>query len=77
MLSYLVDFLCHILVYISVKDIRNDKEAGEAIRKYIAYKFEEHHRVNPEQLCVVLMDLSGSGTGNVVQLLHGSLQCGT
>ena len=54
------------LVYIDVKANNASPEELPELKKYIAYKFEEHHRHHPETMCVVLMDMYGASTSNVV-----------
>jgi hypothetical protein len=53
-------------VYINVKENSATKEQQQDLKKYIAYNFEQHHSKNPEQMCVVLMDMSSAGVSNVV-----------
>ncbi len=55
------------VVYIRTKDnTANNSEEKEILRKYIAWNFERHHRENPEVMVMVLMDMAGASTGNVV-----------
>ena len=40
------------------------------MRKFIAHNLEKHHRESPEEFCVVLFDLHGSSTSNMVLSQH-------
>lgn len=53
------------ILYINVKENVAKPDQQRLLRQYIAWNFEKHQRTNPEQQCVVLMDMSGAGTGNV------------
>lgn len=55
----------HPILYINVKANVTKPEHQDALKQYIAWNFEKHHRQNPEQMCVVLMDMSGASTSNV------------
>lgn len=69
----------HPILYISTKE--NTASGSDEIlllKKYIAWNFEVHHRKNPEQMCVVLTDMSGAGTGNLkLDITKFILQCFT
>ena len=47
------------------------------MRKFIAHNLEKHHRESPEEFCVVLFDLHGSSTSNMVLSQHALLLCVT
>jgi hypothetical protein len=53
----------HPILYIDVKE--NVAKGPAVLKQYIAWNFEEHQRAQPEQMCVVLMDMSGASTSNV------------
>eukprot|EP00918_Siedleckia_nematoides_P064674 GHVU01140625.1.p1 GENE.GHVU01140625.1~~GHVU01140625.1.p1 ORF type:complete len:240 (+),score=41.55 GHVU01140625.1:57-776(+) len=54
------------ILYINIKENNvSGAEDTEWQKRFIALRFEEHHRKNPEQMCVVIMDMSGATTGNV------------
>lgn len=55
------------LVYINVKENTTSAEHANLLKQYIAWNFDQHQKKNPEQMCVVLMDMSGAGVGNVVR----------
>lgn len=55
----------HNILYMNTKANSTSSDEMPMMKKYIAYFFEKHHKENPEQMCVVLMDMSGAGTGNV------------
>ncbi|ELT89737.1 hypothetical protein CAPTEDRAFT_224002 [Capitella teleta] len=55
----------HPILYINVKENSATKEQQQDLRKFIAYNFEQHHSKHPEQMCVVLMDMSGAGVSNM------------
>ena len=43
-------------------------EELELVKKYIAYKFEEHQKASPEVMVVALLDMYGASTSNVVSI---------
>merc|ERR1712141_4033 len=45
-------------------NVTKTDEERLVLKKYIAYYFELHHRKNPEQMCVVLLDMHTAGTKN-------------
>jgi hypothetical protein len=55
----------HPIMYINVKENTAKADQQQLLKNYIAYKFEEHHKVNPGQMVVVMMDMSGASTSNV------------
>jgi len=55
----------HPILYIDVKENVTKKEDQHVLKQYIAWHFEQHHKTNCEQMCVVLMDMSGANTSNV------------
>jgi len=55
----------HLILYIDVKANNVGPAELTGLKKYIAYSFEQHHRKNPETMCVVLMDMYGASTSNV------------
>ena len=56
-------------MYIRTKEnTASGSEEMAVLKKYIAWNFEVHHRRTPEQMCVVLLDMSGAGSGNVVSI---------
>jgi len=55
----------HPIMYINVKENVAKADQQQMLKNYIAYKFEEHHKKNPGQMAVVLMDMSGASTSNV------------
>jgi hypothetical protein len=57
-------------VYINVKENTSSAEHAGLLKQYIAWNFDQHQKKNPEQMCVVLMDMSGAGASNVVRTLH-------
>jgi len=60
-----VDRQDHPILYINVKENVTKPEQYNLLKQYVAWHFELHQKVNPEQMCVVLMDMSGAGLGNV------------
>ena len=57
-------------VYINVKENNVKPEQSDLLKQYIAWSFEQHQKKNPEQMCVVLMDMSGAGASNVVSVTY-------
>jgi len=55
----------HPILYINVKENSSSPEHADLLKRYVAWYFEEHQRKSPEVMCVVLMDMSGAGTGNL------------
>jgi hypothetical protein len=57
----------HPILYFNVKEnnYTATPEQSEKLRQYIAWNFEQHQSKNPEQMCVVLMDMSGASTSNL------------
>lgn len=53
------------ILYINVKENTATGDQVPILKRYIAWNFECHYKENPEQMCVVLMDMSGAGTTNV------------
>jgi len=53
----------HPILYINVKE--NVAKDQTQLKQYIASYFEQHQRAEPEQMCVVLMDMSGASTSNI------------
>lgn len=60
-----VDVDGHPILYINVKENSASAEHAELLKRYVAWNFEVHQRKSPEVMCVVLMDMSGAGTGNL------------
>lgn len=59
------DLKGHPILYINVKENVATAEQMPALKQYIAWSIDLHHRKNPEQMVVALMDMSGAGVGNV------------
>jgi hypothetical protein len=55
----------HPILYVNVKENVSKAEHQHALKQYVAWYFEKHQKENPEQMCVVLMDMSGASTSNV------------
>ena len=55
----------HPILYVNVKENTAKPEHQQALKNFIAARFEEHQKVNPGQMAVVLMDMSGASTSNV------------
>jgi len=55
----------HPILYINVKANDSVGEELELVKKYIAFKFEEHQKKSPETMCVALLDMHGASTSNV------------
>jgi hypothetical protein len=55
----------HPILYINVKENVAKGEQVHLLKQYIAWTFDQHQKKNPEQMCVVLMDMSGASTGNM------------
>lgn len=53
------------ILYINVKENNVKPEQSDLLKQYIAWSFEQHQKRSPEQMCVVLMDMSGAGASNV------------
>ena len=53
-------------VYINVKENVATGDEVRLLKQYIAWNFDQHHKAHPEQMCVVLMDMSGASVGNMV-----------
>jgi len=60
-----VDVKGHPILYINVKENNSSSEHANLLKQYVAWNFEVHQRKDPEVMCVVLMDMSGAGTGNL------------
>jgi len=58
--------LCCV-VYINVKENVTKSDQVPLLKQYIAWHFDQHQKTDPEQMCVVLMDMSGASTGNMVR----------
>lgn len=67
------------ILYIKAKEnTASGHEEKDMLRKFIAYNFEKHQREKPEVMCVVLMDMSGAGSGNVnMDITKYIIQCFT
>eukprot|EP00914_Ancora_sagittata_P001164 GHVO01003023.1.p1 GENE.GHVO01003023.1~~GHVO01003023.1.p1 ORF type:complete len:247 (+),score=29.14 GHVO01003023.1:29-742(+) len=55
----------HPILYINIKENTASKEQMPDLKKYIAHHFEQHHSKHPEQMCIVLMDMTGAGVTNL------------
>ena len=53
-------------VYINVKENTATSDQLKLLKQYIAWNFEQHQKATPETMCVVVMDMSGASTGNLV-----------
>ena len=53
-------------VYFDVKKNSTKGDQVVLLKKYIAWHFDQHAKKNPEQMCVVLLDMSGASVTNVV-----------
>ena len=38
------------------------------LKKYVAWHFDQHAKKNPEQMCVVLLDMTGASVANLVSV---------
>ena len=57
-------------MYINVKENVAKADQQQILKNYIAFKFEEHQKKNPGQMVLVLMDMSGASTSNVVSKIY-------
>lgn len=53
------------ILYINVKENVATADQQQVLKQYIAWNIDLHHRKNPEQMCVCLMDMHGAGMGNI------------
>lgn len=60
-----VDVDNHPILYINVKENVSKPDQQQILKQYIAWHFDKHQKEKPEQMCVVLMDMSGASTSNV------------
>lgn len=60
-----VDVNGHPILYINVKENVATGDEVRLLKQYIAWNFDQHHKAHPEQMCVVLMDMSGASVGNM------------
>ncbi len=58
-----------LAVYIDVKKNSASGDEYVLLKKYVAWHFDKHCRENPEQSCVVLMDMAGAGISNIVRAI--------
>ena len=73
-ISIIFRFKCsHIsfyLVYLKTgENSAKNEEEKTILKKFIAYKLEQHHKEKPEVMCVSLMDMTGASTTNTVQII--------
>jgi hypothetical protein len=60
-----VDVKGHPILYINVKENTAKSDQYTILKQYVAWNFEQHYKDHPEQMCVVLMDMSGASAGNM------------
>jgi len=71
-----VDLEGHPILYIHVKENVTKPEHAHLLKQYVAWYFDKHQQVHPEQMCVVLMDMSGASTGNMnLDITKFIIQC--
>jgi hypothetical protein len=60
-----VDVNGHPILYINVKENDVKKDLDKVLKQYVAWNFEQHFKIHPDQRCVVLMDMTGASTMNM------------
>jgi hypothetical protein len=58
-------YFCSIVHFV-VRALDKGKDDKEAVKRFITYNFEQHHRQHPGQKIVILFDMSGAGISNLV-----------
>lgn len=68
----------HPIFYINVKENVAPIEHMPLLKQYIAWSIEQHHSRNPEQMCVVLMDMGSADVTNLgVEIIKYLMACFT
>jgi len=72
------DLSGHPILYINLKESATKSDQTHAVKQYVAWNFDQHYKVNPEQMCVLLMDMSGAGVAQLnLDLTKFIIQCFT
>jgi len=68
----------HPILYINLKESGTKSDQTHSAKQFIAWNFDQHYKVNPEQMCVLLMDMSGAGMAQLnMELTKFIIQCFT
>jgi hypothetical protein len=53
------------IMYVNVKENVAKSDQHHILKQYMAWNFDIQHKANPEQMCTVIMDLSGASVSNM------------